>query len=43
MSPKMSLLIRKNSHEVISVITNLHELFKVTAAIVNTVMKAPTK
>jgi hypothetical protein len=45
MSPKMSVLIRKNANEVIRVITNhyLQEVFKVTADIVNTILKAPTK
>jgi hypothetical protein len=42
MSPKINVLIRKNSHEVIRVITN-HEVFKVTAVIVDTIMKTPTK
>jgi hypothetical protein len=44
MSPKISVLIRKNSHDVIRVVTkSLHEVFKVTAVIVNTIMKAHTK
>jgi hypothetical protein len=37
MSPKISLLIRKNYHEVIRVIIqSLQEVFKVTSVIVNT-------
>jgi hypothetical protein len=48
MSPEVSVLIRKNSHEVlvIRVISNyelLQEVFKVTPVIVNTIMKEPTK
>jgi hypothetical protein len=44
MSHKISVLIRKNSHEVIRVITNHYKkCSKVTAVIVNTTKKAPTK
>jgi hypothetical protein len=43
MSPEISVLIRKSSHEVIRVTSNHKQVFKVTAVIVNTIMKAPTK
>jgi hypothetical protein len=46
MSSEINVLIRKNCHEVIRVTSNhqpLQEVFKVTAVIVNTIMKALTK
>jgi hypothetical protein len=42
MSPEISVLIRKNSHEVIR-LRVITDHYKVTAVIVNTIMKAPTK